>query len=96
VLTWPGLDHPDQPRTAPGHAFLASLPDTEPTPGKPVGDAWAGWTTVDPALLVRRRIDGRDWASTSAALVAAGTAGLRYDFTARPGDPGSWYEVTDA
>ena len=76
-----------------------------PGPGGPTARAWGTWlplltgdglTTDDPrALIVRRDLgDGRIWGTTSISLVALGPGGLlRYDFTARPGDPGAWYPV---
>lgn len=69
-----------------------------------VAAAWAEWfpllngdglSTDDArALIVRRDLGGgRIWGTTSISLVALSPAGLRYDFTGRPGDPGSWYTV---
>ena len=70
-----------------------------PRPGDPVS-SWPGepgcrcWTATasapeDPrALIVRRDLgDGRIWGTTSISLVALSRAGLRYDFSAAPGDP---------
>jgi len=46
------------------------------------------------ALIVRRDLGGgRIWGTTSISLVAATAAGLRYDFTAAPGDPAAWSPV---
>jgi hypothetical protein len=75
-----------------------------PRPGWPTARAWGAWLPLltgdglapdDPrALIVRRDLnDGRVWGTTSVSLVALGPDGLRYDFTARPGDPGAWYPV---
>ena len=36
---------------------------------------------------------GRVWGTTSISLVAITSGGLRYDFTASPGDPAAWYPV---
>ncbi|MFL6110747.1 MAG: NRDE family protein [Catenulispora sp.] len=52
------------------------------------------------ALLVRRQLGGRDWGTTSVSLVAlrresGGAAGVRYDFSADPGDPEAWTPVID-
>lgn len=80
----------------------ATRPD--PQPGQPVAAAWAGWfpllngdglsTDDDRALIVRRDLGGgRIWGTTSLSLVALSPAGLRYDFTGRPGDAASWYTV---
>jgi hypothetical protein len=76
----------------------------DPQPSGPVGPAWGAWLPLlngdglapgDPhALIVRRALDGgRIWGTTSVSLVALGPAGLRYDFTAAPGDPAGWYQV---
>ena len=76
-----------------------------PVPGDgPPADAWGEWfplvngdglATDDPAaLIVRRELpDGRIWGSTSVSLVALAPDRVRYDFTATPGDAGSWYRV---
>lgn len=72
--------------------------------GRPVARAWAGWLPLldgdgiapaDPrALIVRRDLGGgRIWGTTSISLVALSPAGVRYDFTASPGDPSAWYQV---
>lgn len=71
---------------------------------EPTGDSWAPWTELlagdglqpdDPrALLVRREIDGRTYASTSASLVAlSARGGVRYAFNPVPTDPTAWYDV---
>jgi hypothetical protein len=70
------------------------------TPGD---DTWAPWTDLlqgdgldgdDPrALLVRREIDGRTYASTSASLVALSADRVRYAFNPQPTDQSAWYEV---
>ena len=75
-----------------------------PEPGAPVAAAWGDWLPllngdgISPddqrALIVRRDFGGgRIWGTTSISLVAATAAGLRYDFTAAPGDPAAWYPV---
>jgi transport and Golgi organization protein 2 len=85
-------------------ARLASVPFPQPKPGDTVEAAWAPWlpllngdglSTDDPrALIVRREFDdGRIWGTTSISLVAFTPDGLRYDFTAHPGDPAAWYPV---
>jgi hypothetical protein len=85
-------------------ARLAAVPFPQPKPGDTVDEAWAPWlpllngdglSTDDPrALIVRREFDdGRTWGTTSISLVAFTPAGLRYDFTAHPGDPAAWYPV---
>jgi len=76
----------------------------DPRPGDPVSLAWGSWLPLlngdglgpqDPrALIVRRDLgDGRIWGTTSISLVALSRAGLRYDFTAAPGDPEAWSPV---
>jgi Transport and Golgi organisation 2 len=75
-----------------------------PRPGDPVSLAWGAWLPLlnggglgpdDPrALIVRRDLgDGRIWGTTSISLVALSRAGLRYDFTAAPGDTEAWRPV---
>jgi Transport and Golgi organisation 2 len=72
--------------------------------GQSVAAAWDEWfpllngdglsTDDDRALIVRRDLGGgRIWGTTSISLVALSPAGLRYDFTGRPDDPGAWYTV---
>jgi len=83
---------------------LRAAPRPDPRPGRPVAEAWGAWLPLadgdglDPsderALIVRRDLGGgRIWGTTSLSLVALGPDGLRYDFTARPGDPGAWFPV---
>ena len=85
-------------------ARLATIPLPQPKPGVTIEDAWSGWLPLlngaglspdDPrALIVRRDLgDGRIWGTTSISLVALTPDGIRYDFTARPGDPAAWYPV---
>ena len=83
---------------------LDGLPLPQPKPGASVEDAWGGWLPLlngaglspdDPrALIVRRDLgDGRIWGTTSISLIALTPDGIRYDFTAAPGDPAGWYPV---
>jgi Transport and Golgi organisation 2 len=80
----------------------ARMPD--PEPGVPGAAAWGEWLPLidgdgigmddERALIVRRDLGGgRMWGTTSISLVAASAAGLRYDFTATPGDPAAWFPV---
>ena len=80
----------------------AALP--VPRPGGPAAQAWGAWLPLmngdgigpdDPrALIVRHDLGaGRIYRTTSISLVALARDGLRYDFTARPGDPDAWYPV---
>ncbi len=75
-----------------------------PEPGQPVAVAWGEWFALvngdgieasdDRALIVRRDLgDGRIFGTSSISLVALSPDWLRYDFTARPGDPDSWFSV---
>ena len=75
-----------------------------PQPGLPVAAAWGDWLPLlngdglrpddQRALIVRRDVSqGRVWGTTSISLVAITPGGLRYDFTASPGDPAAWYPV---
>jgi hypothetical protein len=100
----------DHERARIGHFLprLRAAARPVPGPGGPTAQAWGAWlplltgdglATDDPrALIVRRDLgDGRIWGTTSISLVALGPGGLlRYDFTARPGDPGAWYPVPTA
>lgn len=83
---------------------LAAAAFPHPKPGAGVDEAWGTWLPLlngdglppdDPrALIVRRDLgDGRIWGTTSISLVALTPDGLRYDFTATPGDPAAWYPV---
>lgn len=85
----------------------ATRPD--PAPGQsgqptPAPTAWGEWfplingaglsSSEDRALIVRRDLGGgRIWGTTSISLVALSPAGLRYDFSGRPGDPASWRTI---
>jgi len=76
----------------------------QPVPGRTVAAAWGDWLPLldgdgippedQRALIVRRDFGhGRIWGTTSISLAAITPAGLRYDFTATPGDPAAWYPV---
>ena len=73
-------------------------------PRATVAAAWGEWLPLidgdgiraddERALIVRRDLGGgRIWGTTSVSLAAATGAGLRYDFTASPGDPAAWFPV---
>jgi len=94
----------EQARVAHFLPRLRAAPRPDPRPGGPTAQAWGAWLPLlagdglaadDPrALIVRRDLgDGRVWGTTSISLVALSPGGLRYDFTARPGDPDAWYPV---
>jgi Transport and Golgi organisation 2 len=76
----------------------------DPQPGQQAAQAWGEWfplvngdgigTDDDRALIVRRELSaGQVWGTTSISLIALSEDGLRYDFTARPGNPDGWYSV---
>lgn len=106
---WRGSPPPDGrehelARTAHFLSRFLSATRPDPRPGQPPSQAWGEWFSLvngdgigtdDPrALIVRRDLGGgRTWGTTSVSLVALAPGSLRYDFTSRPGDPTSWYEV---
>ena len=49
----------------------------------------------DRALVVRKEIEGHLYGSTSGTLLGLAADAVHYEFTATPGDAGSWYEVGD-
>lgn len=93
------------PASAPGQA--ASAVPVAPVAPAALGTAaggWGGWQPLidggglepaDPrALIVRHDLgEGRVWGTTSVSLLALAPGRLRYDFNARPGDPGGWRTV---
>lgn len=95
-------DHPRLRRFVP--RFATVLPPC-PSPGLPSERAWGAWLNLlagdglepqDPvAIRWRRNVDGVPWTSQSAACVAIGPAGLRFDFTATPEDATAWTTVVD-
>lgn len=97
-----GVDTDEDPLVPHFAPLLAALPDPLLTP-TPTGSAWEPWTDLlagdglDPAdpraLLVRREVDGRTYASTSATLVGLSADGVRYDFNGDPTDAAAWAEV---
>lgn len=99
-----GVDTEDDPLVPHFAPLLAALPDPLLTPATPTVSAWEPWTDLlagdglDPAdpraLLVRREIEDRTYASTSATLVGLSGDGVRYDFNGEPTDPAAWFEVT--
>jgi hypothetical protein len=91
-----GLDPASNPRIAfAAPAFAAA------GAGPPSWQAWhelLAAATVPPederALLMRRELDGRIYASGAASLVALSRDRVRHDFTGTPSDPNSWRTVT--
>ncbi|HUA31543.1 MAG TPA: NRDE family protein [Streptosporangiaceae bacterium] len=76
-----------------------------PGPDGTTAQAWGDWVPLlngdglapddTRALIVRRNLgSGRIWGTTSISVVALGEAGTRYDFTAAPGDPLAWHQVS--
>jgi uncharacterized protein with NRDE domain len=45
------------------------------------------------ALVVRKEIEGHLYGTTSGSLLAVSSEDLRYEFTATPADPTSWFDV---
>ncbi|MGH9084196.1 MAG: NRDE family protein [Acidimicrobiales bacterium] len=103
ILVNLGVDTDADPLVPHFAPLLSALPDPLLTPDLPSRAAWEPWTDLlagdglDPAdpraLIVRREIEGRTYASTSATLVALSEDGVRYDFNPDPRDPSGWYEV---
>jgi uncharacterized protein with NRDE domain len=99
-----GVDTTEDPLVPHFEPLLAALPDPLLAPGASSRAAWEPWTDLlggdgldgaDPrALIVRREVEGRVYASTSASLVGLSVEGVRYDFNPEPTDPAAWYEVT--
>ncbi|MEU5995755.1 NRDE family protein [Spirillospora sp. NPDC047418] len=82
---------------------LAAAPRPEPGPDGPVRRAWGAWPPLlegdglpradHRALLPLLDLgDGRVWGTTSVSLVALGR-GVRYDFSAAPGEGDAWSRV---
>ncbi|MGQ0433110.1 MAG: NRDE family protein [Microthrixaceae bacterium] len=98
-----GVDAPDDPLVPHFRPLLEALPDPVLSSGAPTSEAWEPWTDLlagdgldptDPrALIVRREIEGRVYASTSATLVALSADSVRYDFSADPAEVAAWFEV---
>ncbi|WP_432980590.1 NRDE family protein [Dactylosporangium sp. CA-233914] len=84
-------------------APLRAAASPDPKPGLPPAQAWGDWiallaggdftgAAVRP-LLVRKEVEGLLYGSGSAALIAIGEPGVRYDFTANPGPDAAWGEI---
>ncbi|MFI0479980.1 NRDE family protein [Actinomadura sp. 9N215] len=83
---------------------LAAAARPEPGPDEPLERAWGEWLPlVDGDGLARadhRSLlplldlgEGRVWGTTSVSLTSLGAVGVRYDFSAVPGDAGAWTRV---
>lgn len=91
IIVNTGLDTDRDPLVPHFAPLLAGLP-SEP-------EAWLDLLAgdgIDPAddraLIVAKEIEGRQYGSTSASLVALSPTTVRYDFTATPARP-SWWAV---
>jgi uncharacterized protein with NRDE domain len=97
-----GVDTPQDalvPHFAP---LLARVPTPPLEPHSDTEKAWGAWVHLlrgdgldpddDRALIVRKVVAGRAYASTSASLVAVSRDGVRMDFTTTPATP-SWFPV---
>jgi hypothetical protein len=106
VIVNRGVGVTDEPVVAHFLPLLGSATDPAPDGSGSTMDFWGDWVRLlggdrldpgDPrALLVRRTVAGRDYASTSASLVALGDGRVRYDFCPAPADPARWYRVLPA
>lgn len=83
---------------------FAAVPRPEPGPDGPVERAWGAWLPLlngdglaradHRALLPLLDLgDGRVWGTTSVSLIALGGGGVRYDFSAAPGEGDAWTRV---
>ncbi|GIH15699.1 NRDE family protein [Rugosimonospora africana] len=103
VIVNRGVGFVDEPVVAHFLPLLGSAADPAAGASGSTVDFWGDWVTLlhgdgldpgDPrALLVRRTVAERDYASTSASLVAVRDGGTRYDFCPAPGDPSRWYRI---
>jgi hypothetical protein len=101
-----GVDAAADPLVPHFSPLLAALPDPVIPSGAATPAAWGSWVELmtgdglepddERALVVGRDVEGRRYASTSAALVALSPGGVRYDFTPDPADPTAWFEVEAA
>lgn len=103
ILVNLGVDAEQDPLVPHFGPLLATVPSPVLEPG-PTLAAWEPWPDLlagdgldgdDPrALVVRREIDGRTYASTSASLVGLSADTVRYDFSGAPDDLDAWSEVS--
>jgi hypothetical protein len=101
--TGPGTDEMAA-RVAHFRPLLARAVRPQPADAGSTTQAWGEWLPIvdgdgldrmDPrALVVQRELpDGLVWGTGSISLVALWPGGLRYDFSAIPGDPAAWARV---
>jgi Transport and Golgi organisation 2 len=103
IMVNAGVDEPSNPLVPHFLPLLCAAAVPDPQMGLSPQQAWGDWLRLlagdgldpaDPAaLLVRRPVGERVFASTSATLVALGPHAVRYDFTAEPGPGAHWHEV---
>jgi hypothetical protein len=103
IIVNAGVDAAADPLVPRFLPLLGAAAGPDPRPGLPPEQAWGDWLRLlggdgldptDPAaLLVRRLVGNRTFASTSATLVAVAPHAVRYDFTADPGATAPWREV---
>lgn len=84
-------------------APLRAAASPDPRPGLPTADAWGDWvpmlaggtfTGAAPrTLLVHHSVDGLEYGSGSASLVALRPGAARYDFATTPGPTATWQEI---
>lgn len=82
---------------------LSAAATPAPHPGTPTHEAWGDWvpllsggtfTGAAPRpLIVHREVDGLEYGSGSAALVALSHTAARYDFATTPGPTATWHEI---
>ena len=100
VIVNAGLDTVADPLVPHFSPRLAALPATADLHLDAAAASWRALLQgdgLDPdderALVVRKQIDGRPYASTSAAVVALSAAGVRYDFNPAPGQLAGWVRI---
>lgn len=103
IIVNAGVDAEEDPLVPFVRPVLAAARTPDPRPGRPTAEAWGDWIGLldgggldptDPrALLIRHERAGKVYGSTSVSLVALGSAGVRYDFTAAPGRAATWQEI---
>lgn len=103
ILVNLGIGAEEDPLVPHFQPLLAATPSPRLERHASTAAAWEGWVDLlagdglDPAdpraLIVRREIEGRTYASTSASLVALSPDHTRYDFNSDPAVAGRWHEI---
>lgn len=98
-LCYRGIGEP-HPRLTRHLPRFSAAPLPRPQAGDTPAQAWGLWLQLlagdgqyhqqSDALLWRREVDGRPWASQSAACLALADGRSRLDFSSAPLDPTSW------